>query len=595
MGKIGKTSDVQSNLSQGKIKFLHTIKGQLIVLNIILFILFNTITALNLRSLQQTVATAESEMDYLTSTYQLMEEAQNDVSKVGLVMDEYVITGENLDSTLESIENRGALAQEAIDTLVSNAEMGGNEELISIMESVSTSFEEYLTLINQAMEYAENGDTESAAALISGDLRTINLSMDESWTSIEEMLEEEVATGTATIEAAQRSSIRTTILGVVVFIVFIWINFLLNNKLIVRKIKHMTAELNEMISSIRQGHGDLTARITTDVSSELVYLKEGINLYVEALQVVMKEVKDGVVVLEDSAIEINEKVGIANDSVTNTSAALEELSASMETVSSNALTINDTLSNVKEASLEIGEDVENGNETAAQIKTEAQRIQEEVVRRKQDTINEYTELSKVLEGSVEDAKQVNQIEELTNVIMEIAAQTNLLSLNASIEAARAGDAGKGFSVVASEISTLADNSKKTASDIQEITMNVTNAVKTLSTNATRILEFINSTVVPDYDAFVETGNKYEDTAELMKTMLDGFMEKTEHLSQNMLVMSDAVEDITSAVQESSKAINMSAANSTEIVSQMDLINQKINLNTEVTDNLNKSTEKFEKV
>lgn len=100
------------------------------------------------------------------------------------------------------------------------------------------------------------------------------------------------------------------------------------------------------------------------------------------------------------------------------------------------------------------------------------------------------ELSGVLEKSVKDSEKVSQINELTKVILDIASQTNLLALNASIEAARAGEAGKGFAVVAQEISALADNSRQTAGNIQIISNEVTEAVKSLAENAMQLHLFL---------------------------------------------------------------------------------------------------------
>ena len=201
-------------------------------------------------------------------------------------------------------------------------------------------------------------------------------------------------------------------------------------------------------------------------------------------------------------------------------------------------------------------------------------------------------LSDTLEKSVKDSEKVSQISDLTNDILDIASQTNLLALNASIEAARAGEAGKGFAVVADEISTLAANSRQTAATIQDIASEVTSAVNTLASNAKEVLDFINGTVIGDYDEFVDTGEKYGHTADVMNEMLTEFTEKADSLNEIMKAMVEAVETITNSVQESSLAINMSAENSSEIVTGIKKIFEAMDKNTEVTEQLNDTTQKF---
>ena len=383
-----------------------------------------------------------------------------------------------------------------------------------------------------------------------------------------------------------------TIVLVVIFVIIIAVSLVLNEMRISKKITGIVSELQKIIHGINNNEGDLTARIETKTSTELAFVVGGINNFIETLQGVIKEVKDGSMVLNSSSDSMTLKIEKASDNITNTSAALEELSASMDTVSTTADQISGKLDEVKTATDEIRQEAANGAETAENIKKEADEIKNEALRKKENTGVKVEELSAVLEKSVKDSEKVAQINELTKVILDIASQTNLLALNASIEAARAGEAGKGFAVVAEEISALADNSRQTAGNIQTISNEVTEAVNTLSTNAMDVIQFINNDVLNDYDTFVETSDKYENTAVVMDDILDKFNRKADNLNTIMDKMADSVESITESVKESTQAINLSAANSSEIVGQIQGISEAMGENNKVTEQLNSSTKRF---
>lgn len=381
------------------------------------------------------------------------------------------------------------------------------------------------------------------------------------------------------------------VMGIVV--VLIIVSFLLSFIRINKTILGISYELQSIINNINRGKGDLTARINTKTKTELAMVSDGINEFLGTLQGVIKDVKEGASVLSTSSDSMVTKIQSASDNVTNTSAAMEELAASMENVSTTAIDLNDKVFEVREATNAIDAEAKEGASKANEIKTAADEIKKEATEKKDNTGTKMEELSRVLEVSVKESEQVNQIGDLTNEILDIASQTNLLALNASIEAARAGEAGKGFAVVADEISKLATNSRDTAGNIQEISAKVTAAVKTLSDNAVQVIEFINENVLADYDAFVETGSKFEDTATMIDEMLATFSDKADNLNNVMNEMADRIETISNSVNESSNAIGMSAQAATEIVGEIQGINEAMDQNNDVTKQLNASTQKFE--
>ncbi len=394
------------------------------------------------------------------------------------------------------------------------------------------------------------------------------------------------------MKALLQSGNYTALIGTIVILFLIIVNFLICYKNIVRKIRSISDEVNGMITNIEEGNGDLTTRVNTRTKSELLYITTGINHFIETLQGIMKDVKNGSLVLTSSSEEVSSQLRLADDNVTNTSAALEELSANMETLSGTVSSINDRVDDVRSAAQAITDQALSGTDTAVSIKQEAQELKERVNQKKSNAVDQVSQLSDVLSKSVQDSEKVSQIGELTNVILEIASQTNLLALNASIEAARAGEAGKGFAVVASEISALADNSRQTAGNIQVISNEVTEAVNKLAQNAQTALDYINGTVLGDYDEFVTTGEKYEHTADIMDDMLHEFDDKAEHLNSIMQEMVQSVQMITDSIRESSTAITSSAENSTEIVSGIKKISKAIDKNNEITEQLSETTQRF---
>ncbi len=384
----------------------------------------------------------------------------------------------------------------------------------------------------------------------------------------------------------------TALAGTVVILLLIIINFLICYINIVKKIRSVSGEVNDMITNIEEGNGDLTARIQTKTRSELLFITTGINHFIETLQGIMKDVKNGSVVLTSASEEVASQLKIADDNVTNTSAALEELSANMENVAGTVSSINDRVEDVKSAAQEITDQAQSGTETAISIKQEANELKQRVTAKKAEAGDQVSQLSAVLSQSVQDSGKVSQIGELTNQILDIAQRTNLLALNASIEAARAGGAGKGFAVVATEISALAENSRATASNIQVISTEVTQAVNSLAQNAQSALDYINGTVLGDYDEFVTTGEKYEHTADIMDEMLESFDKKAQNLNNIMEEMVESVQMITTSIKESSIAITSSAENSAEIVGGIKKISQAIVKNNEITEQLSDTTQRF---
>ncbi|MBO4911050.1 MAG: methyl-accepting chemotaxis protein [Lachnospiraceae bacterium] len=576
------------------VKKTHSIMFQIAMANISILIAFVIVMAFVMTSMR---TSTNSSINMFQTMMSLTTHEANLKSDVMSLYDQttgYVAASaiETKEALLPQIQAVKETVEADISALESDFSAIGNETAMAQMSEIRDQYARMNEFIDLAVAKCDAGDQSSAYAILFDKAEIQKVAIFHSTKVLDEAISDSAASTTNMMTKLLKSGSLTALIGIVVIIALISLSFFINYKFIVKKIRSIADEVNAIISNIEEGNGDLTARIKTKTTSELLYITSGTNNFIETLQGIMKEVKDGSIVLTESSEEVTSQLRVADDNVTNTSAALEELSASMETVSGNVSVINESVEDVKAAAQEIADQATQGTKTASEIKTEADELKARVIRKKAEAGDQVEQLSETLMESVHESEKVAQINELTKVILDIAAQTNLLSLNASIEAARAGEAGRGFSVVATEISALADNSRKTAGHIQVISNEVTEAVNNLAKNAQAVLDYINGQVISDYDEFVATGEKYEHTADIMEEMLGNFNDKAENLNDIMTEMVESVQLISNSVLESSQAISQSAESSQEIVGGIKKITEAIDRNNEVTEQLSDTTQKF---
>lgn len=583
-----------SKLNLKKTSLFHSINFQLIAINFLMLIAFLIVMVTVIVSMHDSNQSSKQASDYVLSLSTAQAVLKNDVTSLYDQAIGYVMA--DAPETKEALAPVIATAKDSVDADIANLEaafsQGTTDETSAAIEEIKGAVERLNNLINQAMTYADSGEKDKAMDVLFQSAVLQKVAISHSCKTIDEAIVTAAEDSYAYMNSVFYRGVNVSVVGMVIFLLILCFNFFLSYKNIIRKIRGIADQLGNIINDIENNQGDLTARIRVHSKSELFLVIEGLNHFITDLQDIMKDVKEGTDVLTKSSEEVTTQVHMANDNITNTSAAMEELSASMETVANTVADISDHVGDVRGAASDIANAAAEGNQTAADIRAEADAIKTSVNQKKSETGNKMEELSRVLERSVQDSEKVGQINELTNVILEIASQTNLLALNASIEAARAGEAGRGFAVVATEISSLAENSRQTAGNIQVISREVTEAVHNLSANAKEVMEFINTTVLADYDDFVATGDKYENTAVVISELLQTFTEKANHLEEIMGEMVDSISSISNSVRESSQAIGMSAENATNMVGEIQEINDAMEQNSAVTERLDKTTQRF---
>ena len=458
--------------------------------------------------------------------------------------------------------------------------------------------ENYTSLVKECgnvMAYSAAGKNEEAYKTANGSIAKYTKNIEKAISSMREHVNSVTQGERKSLESTYRASVVTCTFTIAVSIIALLFVVFAVVTMVIKPLLRTQKEINGIIVNIDNKKGDLTQRVTPINNAEVDAVGKGINVFMTKLQTIFKAVVTNSARMERVVDDVRQSVQTSNSSVSDLSALTEELSATMQDISENASVINTNTDNVaKEVEL-IAEKTDELTGYTKDMKAHAQSMESVARTNMESTDRKVSEILEVLQKAIEDSNSVKQVNSLTNDILNIASQTNLLALNASIEAARAGEAGRGFAVVASEISQLAAASQEAANNIQRINAVVTNSVNNLSDNANGLVSYINDSILPEFERFVESGVEYNDKASFIEGTMTDFKEKTDSLKQSMLEISSSINTISHAINEGVNGV-VSAADSTQlIVEDMDNISHKMDENYEIADSLKKETSIFIKL
>ena len=347
----------------------------------------------------------------------------------------------------------------------------------------------------------------------------------------------------------------------------------------------------EALQNISEGDGDMTVRLQSHQNNEIGAMCESFNKTMDKLSVSIKDAKSSSEEMEQIGTELN-------DSMNQTSLAVDDITTSIQAIQEQ---MQDHAAGVEEALSVVAQIVKNIKKLNENIETQASSVTESAASIEQMTVN-IRNVSNILENNrasmtqLEQASEAGQalinntaelsakiqdrsknLQEASSVIRNIASQTNLLAMNAAIEAAHAGDKGLGFAVVAGEIRKLAEESSSQGTRIQNELKDVQDLIKTVTESTIQVQSQFNTIF-----ALTKTVSEQE-------IIIDEEMQQQNKGGEQVLELMHTINDITVNVKNDSDEM---MEGSKQVSFEMDRI---ASMTTSVNTNVKNMTDKTDAI
>ena len=367
------------------------------------------------------------------------------------------------------------------------------------------------------------------------------------------------------------------------------------------------AEIDALSDAVSQEAGEAKGRLTLvyviSLITSAITLVVGIFLVAAAFRIirryVLTPIRDTMGTLQDSSERISGVVGEvrqrarhSNDSVRTLSQLTEQLSAALEEVAGSAAAITTSAAGTQEDTQRMAEECSAITAYSTGMRERAEEM-ERSARLETKVIQDKTaDIMTMLDEAIEKSHSVDQIRALTEDILNISSSTNLIAVNASIEAARAGAAGAGFSVVAQEVHKLADSCAETASHIQQVSGVVTGAVEYLANNARELTSYLSQVIAEQLERSVQAGQQYREDSDYIGQAMVEYNGRVERLKGAIDQIAVSISSISGSIDGAASGISGAAGSTRVLVDDMEGITGRMDANQEIVGELQKQMDMF---
>lgn len=377
------------------------------------------------------------------------------------------------------------------------------------------------------------------------------------------------------------------VLCAVTYIVSLGVLFLL-----MLKFKNGMNKLNDKMKELASGSGDLTKEIDITSGDELEVIADNMNTFIRQIRTLVKDVAQSAEEIIVSGSELSNTVNENNLVMAGMNSDISEISINMEQSAEASKELAESLSENAGHIAAFAKEVNAICDMVQKANENAQSTSKMAKDNRRNAMDSIRVLQERMNRTAADVQKVEQVKQIAEEIGAIASQTRMLSLNAQIEAARAGAMGSGFAVVATEVGNLSVDIDKAVAEINTINGQVLSAVGMLTDVLEEMIRFVSEDVAKDYDSFAELGEEYGNTTDMIRSRMSKIGEQSAEISGTIADINASLEGITEIVSMTAENANALAHSTGKVSESFDELNEASKKNSVHSENLSEQVSKY---